>query len=1099
MFDPSTSALIASSPPLDGLNADELPKRLTDAFADIVAARIRLRGQLAEASDELKGTLSEVRRLAAAHEAFVALLPERDNRRAAAFVAASAHQVCLLGQDGQPNASMESFIDAASIAPEVCATLLFLVAEAHADAAEAAKRITPGETATAGEKALLLAIKFLAFGRLAAVRALAVPVVSTDMNVAERAVEALRVELLKGVKALASRLTSRVDLASDLGEIVPATTYFERVKALSVSRLDELSDEGDPVFSVFPGPLHLANLLISVERDLIESALSRIPTPQGLGEDNWWQIVRRMARNRPFLWRNHREAIDQQYLEKGVSSAISFPTGGGKSTLAELKIATALLRGEKVVFLVPTHALVDQTTKALKATFNTFDIVGDAEDDLTLADVIVLPEVIVTTPERCLMLISVQPEAFADLGLVVFDECHLLHPRDAERSRRSVDAMLAILNLTLLAPNADLLFLSAMMKNAEELAEWTTQLTGRVCLALNLAWKPTRQVRGSVVYAAAEIGQLNDRLRQSRRVHPTHVNPPVAVRREMKAKPFGFFSLLQTWATQDRDDYTLLPLLPEAHSLSTGRAKGGSWYLTPNGNQTSAVLAAAAAAAKLKTLVFVQTTVWAESSVKDFRQKQNAPPILLTEAEQDLHRLASEELGGTEYCYLQLEDNGTYAGGAASHHSMLLREERQLHESLFKRPDGISVLFATSTLAQGMNLPSQLVIIAGDSRFDPTVDKMAQLEAHELLNAAGRAGRAGEASQGMVLVVPSRVVEFDAHSNLINAHWLTLQAIFSQSDQCLVIDDPLTILLDKIHEGVANSGMPAYFLSRVPPAADDGGDAPIRALLGRSFAAFRARKRNDEAWVETRIAAAFEARKQLEPEADKQWLERVAGLTGVSVKLLGEISAVFAKPEAYATSLDAIEHLIAWMESKPEYLLDLLRPENVEGLFGGVYAALTNDRAKGEMALPIIRDMLNLWMSGGPLNEVEQAYPGGGDAKHCEYSRHFMLRLVPDLAFVASLPARILTAQAAKDGAEPKIPTVLATLGAVVREGCDSAECLAVKRNAGASVSRVAARGRYETLIPYLNAGDPFETFEDTRDRIRGIEALVSFLDHDDD
>ena len=98
VFDSITSALIASSPPLAGLDLDALPKKLTEAFTDIVAARIRLRGAQGEAaSAELATALAEVRRLAAAHEAFVALLPERENRRAAAFVAASAHQVCLLG------------------------------------------------------------------------------------------------------------------------------------------------------------------------------------------------------------------------------------------------------------------------------------------------------------------------------------------------------------------------------------------------------------------------------------------------------------------------------------------------------------------------------------------------------------------------------------------------------------------------------------------------------------------------------------------------------------------------------------------------------------------------------------------------------------------------------------------------------------------------------------------------------------------------------------------------------------------------------------------------------------------------------------------
>jgi len=97
------------------------------------------------------------------------------------------------------------------------------------------------------------------------------------------------------------------------------------------------------------------------------------------------------------------------------------------------------------------------------------------------------------------MLLSMQPKAFADLGLIVFDECHLLHPRKEDRGRRGLDAMLAILNLTRIAPSADLLLLSAIMKNAGAVAGWLGSLTDRESLALDLAWKPTRQVRGCVV------------------------------------------------------------------------------------------------------------------------------------------------------------------------------------------------------------------------------------------------------------------------------------------------------------------------------------------------------------------------------------------------------------------------------------------------------------------------------------------------------------------------------------------------------------------------------------------------------------------------
>src|SRR3546814_5640365 len=108
-----------------------------------------------------------------------------------------------------------------------------------------------------------------------------------------------------------------------------------------------------------------------------------------------------------------------------------------------------------------------------------------------------------------------------------------------------------------------------------------------------------------------------------------------------------------------------------------------------------------------------------------------------------------------------------------------------------------------------MNLPSEVVIISGDSRFDSGIDKMQKLEAHELLNAAGRAGRAGEGAQGFVLLVPSKVIDFDDKKNEINNHWIELQAIFEQSDQCLVIDDPMRHVLDQIHLGFTTSGMPA--------------------------------------------------------------------------------------------------------------------------------------------------------------------------------------------------------------------------------------------------------------------------------------------------
>lgn len=1088
MFDPTTAALIRSAPPLQGLDLDNLPKRLTEAFADIVSARIRLHGT-ADADDEtLLATVAELRRIAAAHEAYAALLPDRENRASAAFVAASAHQAISLALR---DANAASHVDIAAASPDVCATLLFLLAEAHADAAEAAKRIVPAVNAGPIERALLLAIRNLAHGRLGEIVGADEPNIDVDGDdLCFRALDALRLLLLRGVTSLARQLRLRVDVAPEAGGIEPASALFSQVRVLASEPINGAGVAGETLLSIYPGPLHVANLLLGLEGDLLGTALSRIPTPGGVDENGWWQTLRRMARQRPYLWRNHREAIARGYLEQGVSSAISFPTGGGKSTLAELKIATSLLRGERVIFLAPTHALVGQTQRSLKGMFQDYSILADLDEDVGIGDVVVLGEVTVMTPERCLMLLSVNSDAFEGLGLIVFDECHLLHPREDDRSRRALDAMLAVLNLTRIAPHADLLLLSAMMKNTQEIAGWVAHLTGRGCLTLDLSWKPTRQVRGCVVYPAEQINALNAILAQARIDYPDHRDPPSSVSNLLLAQPFGLFSLLQAWSTTNRSDYALLRLLDDGRLLSVGRSQRGNWYLTPNGNETSSAIAAAASSAGMKTLVFVQTTVFCESCVKRYRARVPASQITLTEEEQKWRALAEEEMGGADYCYMKLAADGTLRAGTASHHALLLREERELHESLFRRPDGIRVLFATSTLAQGMNLPSEIVIISGDSRFNPQADKMQKLEAHELLNAAGRAGRAGEGAQGVVLLVPSKVIDFDKLNNQISGHWLDLQAIFEQADQCLVIDDPLKVVLDRIHDGVTQAGASAYLLSKLPLAVAGADNDPAAVLIGRSLSAYRALLAADADWLSTRVASALAARATLDlPEADR-WIEQVSGATGLSVPLLQQIVQRLDAGAFSGTALQVVGALLDWLDAHPSQLLSLVRPESLEEMFGTPYKGLADDEARGEHALSWLRKLLPIWMSGVPLCELEKEFLGRStNLKQCKNARHFASRLVPELAFLAGLPGRLLAARLRTAGVGTPVPTVIATLSGVVREGCDCADSLAVRLHVTRAVSRVGARKHYETIRQHIQPGDPNESFDDTMNRIRHADA----------
>jgi superfamily II DNA/RNA helicase len=1086
VFDPVTVGLIRQAPPLDGLNLDALPQLLTDAFATVVAARIQLRTSApAEVRSSLQSTIALLIRLAEAQEVFVAQLPNRENRAAAAFVGGTARQTLLLADVDKHS---DSRIGASTISPEISAALLFLVAESYPDAAEAAKRIIPpsADSSTLSEQRLVRALRGLARGRLSEAASEPIPERPTAAST-EGAVEALLSLLLQGVQALA------VEFSGTALNEGTARRLFQRVKELAVSEMPSVLGDESLGYSVLSGPLHLANLLLAVERDLREAAVSLIPPPTGIAPSEWRALVQRIARSRPFLWRNHREAIAQGYLEPGRSAAISFPTGAGKSTLSELKIAATLLLGKRVVFLAPTNALVAQTVSALKATFVGVSVFADLDDDASLYTSSLKREIIVTTPERCLMLQGARPEALEGLGLIVFDECHLLHAQPSEHSRRGLDAMLCLLNLTLTAPQADLLLVSAMMKNTSEVASWLSAVTGRDCLALDLAWKPTRQVRGCVVYDRTQIDALKDLLKDASRNYPMQKSAPISVKKLLTAQPRGLFSLRQTWLTRATEDYALRSLLetPEPLAVSGGRP----WRLTPNGNAVGTAIAAGAVTAGMKTLVFVQSIAASAKCVRDLDERVKRRTVRLTAEEISLRTRVVEEMGGEEHCYLKVGTGGEVQTSATNHHALLLRDERELHESLFRRSDGIDALFATSTLAQGMNLPSEVVVICGDSRFDPNEDKLERLEAHELLNAAGRAGRAGESSQGLVVVVPSEIVEFDEQDSTIGSRWMELQSIFGQSDQCLDIDDPLEAALDQIHNGLTQDGSGAYLLGRLPLFQLGSQSDPADLLLRRSLAVHRRAKAGDEIWVSSRISAALAARPTSLDE-DRRWLGLIASSTGLRVETLDSLLAHVDSESLDGDANAAMTSLLSWMGSEPSRLFELMRPSSIQGLFGAEYSRLTSDDDRSAMALKRIQLVLPVWMAGRPLCEIESTMQGGNTKMgFCKTARHFAMRVVPELSFIAGLPFRLLSArdQVSTQSSRASVTTVLVTLAGLVREGCDSPEALAVRIIAGRSVSRVAARRIFESAFGTFAVGSPTEEFDETLARARrAVEETAS-------
>ncbi len=893
--------------------------------------------------------------------------------------------------------------------------LLFLVAESSADATEISKRIRLPSSSSL-QRELLLTLVQLARGQLKSIneRSLLPAREAVRIAEAEAPADALYYLILRAVRLLASSLAGQARETDDPPALLRrAQTLAAPSDFPSTSRNLRHDDPVDlgPV-ALFPGPFHRASLLLAVADTLFAAAIVNVPPPNGLDANRWHPFLKNVAEKRPYLWPNLQDAVAKHYLDPGISSVIAFPTGAGKSGVSHLKIGATLLAKKRVIFLAPTHALVDQTLRDLRAAFPGRRVRTVREDEFSIsADDSGVADIQVMTPEACLLLGHLRPGTFDAVGLLVFDECHLIHPR-TEADQRSLDAMLCIIQFVRLAPEADLLLLSAMMNNADEIAEWVQELTNRESMGLSMAWKPTRQLRGCIVYRQQRVNELRTFLRTKRRQQPSG-GVPVAVRRQLTAQPYGFFSIRQTWDSQQREDYAYLPFSSESPRL----AANPGWRLTANAGVVAAALAVPAAEAGINTLVFSQSIPIAAKIAQRTSDSLGPGKIELTHQEERWLSIAVDELGGADHLYVDV-CNDTITSRAATHHGLLLPEERRLVESLYARPDGLAVLSATGTLGQGMNLPSEFVIIAQDSRFDEETGALEMLEARELLNAAGRAGRAGKNATGIVIVIPSRVVGFDDTKSTIGDQWMRLRKIFSQTDQCLAIDDPLTAVLDRIHaQAEPPEDLDRYVVSRLCGSAEDEEpEARLRQTLQRTFAAFKKRRTMQDAWVESRTEAAVSLLRPLDPSDDTAArLRDLSSSLGLPEDAIATLSSdlLDAAPPPGAHIMAWCAWIFDWLLSRREYTLRLLRPEDLEQQFGQRYRRLETDNERILYAVPKLRDALDHWMNGEPLNVVQSVLAGAPrDLKKSTSARKFVVRLLPTLAHLFTAASMINARQA---------------------------------------------------------------------------------------
>jgi len=372
MFDPVTAALMRSAPELPGLDPAELPQTLTARYAELVARRLR-RTEGEETSEAEQESAWPLARIADTYELITSIHDDPNIRRAAAFVAGTAQQILAQEKLGGPEVRTGPILNRDGIDQAVAAAILFLAAEQYADANEAARQISV-EGRQQDFIATLLGedIRDLAAGNFSGIleRAQRRPEHFVSRGGLEvRGTTALFESILVGVELFAAEVLGESVPAYAADRFDTARSAFSRVLQLSTNQYESGDSSVGSILTTYPGPRHLASLLLAAYEATAGVAVTKIDPPPGADEDFWKSWLRHRAATAPFVWPNHRDAVEKGFHLTGKSAVMVLPTGAGKTTVSCLKIASVLASGKNVVFIAPTHALVDQLTVDLQEVF----------------------------------------------------------------------------------------------------------------------------------------------------------------------------------------------------------------------------------------------------------------------------------------------------------------------------------------------------------------------------------------------------------------------------------------------------------------------------------------------------------------------------------------------------------------------------------------------------------------------------------------------------------------------------------------------------------------------------------------------------------
>ena len=371
-------------------------------------------------------------------------------------------------------------------------------------------------------------------------------------------------------------------------------------------------------------------------------------------------------------------------------------------------------------------------------------------------------------------------------------------------------------------------------------------------------------------------------------------------------------------------------------------------------------------------------------------------------------------------------------------------------------------------MAQGINLPAEVVIIAGDDRFDEDTEGSEKLLAHEILNAAGRAGRAGTAAQGIALLVPGQIITFEDKS-LAPSDWMALQErVFAKSDQCLTINDPITKFLDEV---TGNDNMDLLsqnvnsLLLRLH--SDETEKTSIKAIFNSSFAAFKAAQTGDDLFS-NKINELIRRRDNLGTDfLYEKSVEIVSLKTGIDPKVIEQLSISLSEMDLETLFEFSVSEWIAWffnwLQGDEARILEMFSsPASRAQLARALGLSVTSYKLK-DIAdnISAVVPIFDAFIDGENYETINSLIPGKSD-EYLTKARHFILRLVPQTSFAIGVVSLMLKEELAMlDYDVNNIPYVIKNLATMLREGLDTEEKLQYKMNRRASL-RVQIHRRFE-------------------------------------